>query len=280
MRTLFVVALLCVVALTAGVIGLLKGRSATPISAPLAGLAADKEGASPAEGVVSRKEPVRPASQMPSVPTEVSSPTPTPREPGIESPSELPAAPTPFSRVIDTLGSSKASFQEKQVALGQLQGSGELDQAIEALAQGAIEHPTSAAYPAALGQAQLRKAGVIAENGGKISEMGMLGMQADQNFDLALKLDPANWEAQFFKAAAMSHWPLELNKGEEVIQRLSSLIDQQDAMLPQPQFAQAYVVLGDQYQKMGQPDYAAATWQIGAQKFPGNPDLQQRIRGN
>jgi tetratricopeptide (TPR) repeat protein len=110
--------------------------------------------------------------------------------------------------------------------------------------------------------------------------MGILGMQADQNFDAALNLDPANWEAQFFKAAAMSHWPLELNKGEEVIQRLSSLIDHQDTLLPQPQFAQSYVVLGDQYLKMGQPDHAAATWQIGARKFPGHSELQRKITGN
>jgi hypothetical protein len=112
------------------------------------------------------------------------------------------------------------------------------------------------------------------------NEMGILGMQADQNFDSALNLDPSNWEAQFFKAAAMSHWPLELNKGDEVIQRLSNLIDHQDTQLPRPEFAQSHVVLGDQYLKMGQPDHAAATWQIGARMFPGHPELQRKIPGN
>ena len=188
--------------------------------------------------------------------------------------------PTPLSRAIDTLVSPQASFQQRYEAWRQLQDAAQLDQAIEALKQGAADHPTSAAYPAALGQAQLYKAGELARKGGTINEMGILGMQADQNFDAALNLDPANWEAQFFKAAAMSHWPLELNKGEEVVQRLSKLIDQQDTMSPQPQFAQTYVVLGDQYQKMGKPDYAAATWLIGAQRYPGNPELQQKIRGN
>jgi hypothetical protein len=153
-------------------------------------------------------------------------------------------------------------------------------QVIEALKQGAAENPTVADYPAALGQAQLYRAGEMLRNGATINELGILGLQADQNFDAALKLDPANWEAQFFKAASMSHWPPELNKGDEVVQRLSRLIDQQDTMSPQPQFGQTYVVLGDQYQKMGQPDYAAATWQIGAQKFPGHQELQQKIRGN
>jgi len=279
MRTSFIVALLCVVALTAGLFGLLQGRSSTLASAPVAELAADKEGTSPAEGVVPREESVRPAVQTPDVRTDVSSPAPTPAELAVETAAQSPPAPTPFSRAIDTLVSSAASFQEKQAALAQLQKSGELDSTIEALAQGAVEHPTSAAYPAALGQTQLRKAGEVARNGGKVSEMGLLGMNADQNFDAALELDPANWEAQFFKAAAMSYWPLELNKGDEVIQRLSSLIDQQGTMVSQPEFAETYVMLGDQYLKMDQSDYALATWQLGAQKFPGNPMLRQKLRG-
>ncbi len=180
---------------------------------------------------------------------------------------------------MDTLISSQASFHQKQATWKQLRDAGQLDQAIEALKQGVADHPDSATHPAALGQAQLQKAGVVAQSGGAISEMGILGMQADQSFDAALKLDPANWEAQFFKAAAMSHWPLELNKGEEVIKRMSNLIDQQERMSPQPEFAQTYVLLGEQYQKMGKSDYAAATWQIGAEKFPANPALRQKNKG-
>jgi len=185
---------------------------------------------------------------------------------------------SPVARAVATLISSATSFQLKEEAWEQLRADGQLDQVIEALKQGATENPDSAAYPATLGQAQLRKAGVIAQGGGPLNEMGILGMQADQNFDQALKLDPSNWDAQFFKATAMSHWPLELNKGDEVIQRLSTLIAQQEAMPAMPQFAQTYVVLGDQYQKLGMPEYASATWILGAQTFPGDPTLQQRIR--
>jgi hypothetical protein len=60
----------------------------------------------------------------------------------------------------------------------------------------------------------------------------------------------------------------------------SRAIDQQETMPPQPQFGQTYVVLGDQYQKMGRPEHAAATWLMGAQRFPGHLEIQQRIRGN
>jgi tetratricopeptide (TPR) repeat protein len=184
---------------------------------------------------------------------------------------------SPFSQAIATLVSPQTSSMQKQAAWKQLLDSGKLDQAIEALKQGAVNHPTSAGYPAALGEAELQKANAIFQSGGNIHEMGILGMQADQSFDAALKIDPANWEAQFSKAAAMSYWPAELNKGGEVVQRFSSLIDQQETMTPQPEFAQTYVLLGNEYQKLGQPDKAQATWQLGLTKFPGNSTLQNKI---
>jgi tetratricopeptide (TPR) repeat protein len=112
---------------------------------------------------------------------------------------------------------------------------------------------------------------------GNYNEVAILGMQADQSFDAALKLDPSNWEAQYYKAASLAYWPAEMNKGPEVIQRLSSLIDQQETMPPQPQFAQIYVLLGEQYQKAGQSDSAIQTWRRGAAKFPGDPTLQKKI---
>jgi tetratricopeptide (TPR) repeat protein len=184
---------------------------------------------------------------------------------------------TPFSQAIDILVSPLASFQQKQVAWKQLRGAGELDQAIESLKHDAANNPISAEYPAALGEAELQKANAISQSGGNINEMGILGMQADQSFDAALKIDPANWDAQFSKAAAMSYWPAELNKSDEVIQRFSSLIDQQETMTPQPEFAQTFVLLGNEYQKLGQPDKAQATWQLGLTKFPSDPTLQKRI---
>jgi hypothetical protein len=92
-----------------------------------------------------------------------------------------------------------------------------------------------------------------------------------------LKIDPSNWEAQFVKASALAGWPAGLNIGPEVIQQLSSLIDQQETMTPQTQFAQTYVLLGDQYQRAGQLDYAQATLQLGLAKFPSDPTFQKRI---
>lgn len=184
---------------------------------------------------------------------------------------------TPLKKALSVLLSSQSSFDDKQAALKQLREANQLDQAVEALKQGATNNPTSVEYPTALGELYLQQAGVAARTGKSINEMGILGMQADQNFDAALKLDPSNWDAQFFKAAALAHWPAELNKGDEVVQRFSALIDQQETMTPQPHFAKTYILLGDQYQKMGKPDYANATWQMGATKFPSDPVLQKKL---
>jgi hypothetical protein len=185
---------------------------------------------------------------------------------------------TPFSRAMDALVSAQSSFQEKQAAWKQLGKAGELDQAIAALKAGMAANPNDPAYPAALGEAYIYKLRT-AQDSGNYNEIAILALQADQNFDAALKLDPSNWETQYYKAASLAHWPPEMNKGPEVIQLLSSLIDQQEAMSPQPQFAQTYVLLGDQYQQAGKPDYAIQTWKLGAARFPGDATLQKKISG-
>src|SRR6266478_8475927 len=182
------------------------------------------------------------------------------------------AASTAFRRAMDILVSPQTSFQQRQAAWKQLRDAGELDQALATLKQGTANNPTSAEYPTALGEAYVYKLQTIRD----FHEVSILALQADQSFNTALGLDPANWEAQFFKAAALFRWSSEMNKGSEVIQQLSNLIDQQEAMPPQPQFAQTYVLLGDQYKKTGQPDYAVQTWRLGLAKFPGDSTLQGR----
>ena len=180
---------------------------------------------------------------------------------------------TPFRRAMDVLVSRQASFQQRQAAWKKLRDAGELDQALATLKQDATNNPTSAEYSIALGEAYVYKLQTIRD----FHQVAILALQADQSFNTALGIDPANWEAQFFKAATLSRWPAEMNKGPDVIQQLSNLIDQQEAMPPQPQFAQTYVLLGDQYKKAGQPGYAVQTWRLGLVKFPADSTLQQRI---
>lgn len=180
---------------------------------------------------------------------------------------------TIFRQTLDLLVSPQASFEQKQAAWQQLRQDGKLDRAIAELEQAATNHPTVAEYPAALGQAYLHKCATSPD----VRDQGILAMKADQIFDAALALDPANWEAGFFKASSLSYWPKELNKGTEVIQRFTQLIEQQEATAAQPHFAQSYVWLGEQYQKAGRADYAQQVWQRGAALFPADSALQKKL---
>jgi len=111
----------------------------------------------------------------------------------------------------------------------------------------------------------------------RLSEAGLLDQALTElQHQVALNLDPVNWEARFTKAVGMSYWPAELNKGGEVIEQLRMLIQQQESEDQQPQFARTYLRLGEQYEKAGHADYAAQIWQRGASLFPSNPDLRQK----
>ncbi len=177
------------------------------------------------------------------------------------------------AKSIDILVSPKASFEQKQAAWKQLREAGKLDQAISELEQRAANDPHTADYPAALGQAYLQKCATLQD----VREQGILAMQADKVFDTALNLDPSNWEARFTKAVAMSYWPANLNKGEEVIQHFQALVQQQEAQAPQPQFAETYAWLGDQYQKAGRAADARAVWTRGATLFPESGALKTKL---
>jgi len=191
-------------------------------------------------------------------------------------PAEMkPASPdTELNRTVDALLSNKTSFSDRQAIWKKLKAAGTLDQVVAELKQRAAGSPDDPAISTAIGEALMNKYPIADPD-----ESAMNGLQMDQSFNKALKLDPANWEAQFFKAVELSYWPADMNKAPEVVQRFSALMDQQETMASQPEFAQTYVGLGNEYQKIGEPDKAAATWQIGLTKFPGDPTLQTKVSG-
>ncbi len=178
-----------------------------------------------------------------------------------------------FDQALRILISSGTSFHEKQAAWGQVRAAGKFDQLITDLEQRFVSQPTVPEIPAALGQAYLQKAGTIQD----IREQGILGMKADQSFDAALNLDSSNWEARYWKAKAMSYWPPQLGKGNEVIEHCLELLKQQEVLPPQEHFAQTYVLLGEQYQAQGQAEYANQAWKRGLGVFPANAALTQKL---
>jgi len=179
-----------------------------------------------------------------------------------------------ISRAFDSLFSRQLTHEQRRDILKKLVESGKIDQAIGELQQQVADNPRNAEYQTALGQAYIEKAVALQDD---IPDKAILAMQAMKSFDAALSVDSANWEARYTRTSVMSHYPAEMNKGQEVIDQFTQLINQQEAQTPQPQFAKTYVALGDQYQKLGQNDYALATWQAGAQLFPSDKTLQKRL---
>ena len=177
-------------------------------------------------------------------------------------------------QAIDSLLSGQLTHEQRRDMLKKLVESGKIDEAISELQQQAANNPNNAELQTALGQAYIEQAAAMKDFS---PDKGILVMQAMKSFDTALNDDSANWEARFTRTAVMSHYPAEMNKGQEVIDQFTQLINQQETQTPQPQFVKTYVLLGDQYQKLGQNDYALATWQAGAQLFPGDKTLRKRL---
>lgn len=226
---------------------------------------------SEAIAVASAETPNDTAANLPPQPF----PSAHPVQPASHTDQTRPVAPddSVFRQTIAWIISPQTSFEQKQAEWRKLRESGRLGDAIKELEEQAAAHPADANYPAALGQAYIYQITNLKD----VREQGMLGMKADVTFDTALQLDPQNWEARFFKATAMSYWPGELKKGPEVIEQFRQLIDQQEAMAPQPHFAQSYAWLGEQYKKAGQADYAKQVWERGAALFPGDAALKQKL---
>jgi hypothetical protein len=207
-----------------------------------------------------KNEPAR--LNLPERRTNVLTPTPAPTATALSIHSK-------FESLLDP----QTGFQRKQEVWSELTKSGKLDLAIGELEQRAKDNPSNAAIPACLGRGYLQKAGSIQD----VREQGILGMKADQTFEAALALDPQNWDARFWKATAMSHWPVQLNKTPEVVDDLLALVDQQEKTTARPEFAQSYVLLGEQYEKSGHTDYAKQTWERGLSQFPDYSQLKDKL---
>jgi hypothetical protein len=176
-------------------------------------------------------------------------------------------------QAVDALTSPAVSYAQKRAVWKQLKENGGFDQVIRELEQHVVSDPGSAQNAAVLGNAYIQKCGTTSD----VREQGILAMQADKLFDTALNLDPSNWEARFTKAVALSYWPPNMGKGEEVLQQFTTLIQQQETRPPQPEFAESYVWLGEQYQKAGRNEDAQSVWERGAFLFPGNDRLKGKL---
>jgi len=173
----------------------------------------------------------------------------------------------------ESLLDSQTGFDEKQSILQQMAQSGKLDAAISEIEQRARDNGPDPVVLATLGRTYLEKSGTLQD----VREQGVLGLKADQTFEQALAADAQNWDARYWKAFAMSFWPPQLGKTSEVMESLLTLIQQQEAAPPRPEFARSYVLLGEQYQRSGYNDYARQVWQRGMTVFPNDTTFNERL---
>ena len=273
MKSLAITLILLGAVIVGGAIIYLDHQKLSPSPAPVAESSpAQVMNDTPPEKVIVHK----PASQT--ISESADKPAQIPVAPPVASETKSAGSTNAISKLVDALLTAKTA-SERHGLFQQLLKSGQMDQAIAELKQRAADDPNNPQLPTTIGEAMLNKVRAIKEAGGDINDMGILAMQADQSFNAALKIDPQNWEANFVKASSMYYWPAEVGRDNDVVQRLSGLIDRQETMSSQPEFVQTYLLLGNEYQKIGQPDKALATWQLGLAKFPDNPALQGKVNG-
>jgi tetratricopeptide (TPR) repeat protein len=271
-KSVILLVVACVVA-AAAIIYLNKHKSLPP-PAPVAETASAEPEPQPQE-VASTPKP------QPVAPVVTATPAPVPVVAAVPAVAETNSnnATNSIHKTVDALLTAK-SGAEKHNLFVQLSKNGQLDAAIDELKQRAAANPQDASIPTTLGEALLNKVRAMREAGNTDpTDLGIFALQADQQFNLAIKIDPKNWEAQFVKAATTFYWPPDAQRDSAAAQTLASLIDQQETLPTQPEFAQTYAALVKQYQKMGKMDEAAATLKLGLQKFPADPALQQMAAG-
>jgi tetratricopeptide (TPR) repeat protein len=275
MKPLITTLLVVCVAVIAGAIVYLNGHKGSSADKPIADIPANQ----PGDTTPRENAPVTP----PPAQLTVAPMTNPPVQVAAMASAASPATPDDSTNTVLKLAKAlltAKSAKEKHDLFEQLRQSGQLDAAITDLKQMATDNPNDPEIPTTIGEAQLNEIRAIKEDGtGSEDQMGILAMQADQEFDAALKIDPQNWEAQLVKDSSMYYWPANPQRDGQVVQSLTGLIDQQEKMPSNPDFAQTYLLLGNEYQKIGQPDKATATWQLGAQEFPNNSALQQKLAG-
>jgi tetratricopeptide (TPR) repeat protein len=273
MKTFIMTLLVVCVAIIAGAIVYLDHQKGSRAPKPVAEAPASQP-AAPASPDVPVPPPPQPAAaQKTNILAQVAN----------SSPSAPPATPpdsiSPIHKKAEALLSAK-SGPEKQAIFDELRKDGQSEAVIADLKQMAAANPSDAEIPTTIGEAEINEIRAIKESGtSDTDQMGILAMQADQEFNAALQIDPQNWEVQFVKYSTMYYWPANPQTDNQVVQNLSGLIDQQGNMPANPAFAQTYVMLGNEYQKIGQPDKAQATWQLGAQEYPSDSTLQKKLAG-
>ena len=150
---------------------------------------------------------------------------------------------------------------------------GRMDELVAAAEARAEANPNDPDAQLDLGLVYLQK---LFEIGAK-PEAGLLAQSADEAFGRALTLDPTNTTARFTKAVALSNWPPFMGKTAESIEHFELLVGQIEEQGTTEGFEEAYLYLGNMYDRTGDGEKALAIWERGLTWFPDDPALQEQL---
>ncbi len=170
------------------------------------------------------------------------------------------------------LSDPENSWSSKQQIWSRLVKEGGMDEVIATLEDRAREAPNDVGRQFEL-SAYVQKLLTVGD-----LEKGRWFMQADSSFDRALAIDPQHWASRFSKAMSYSFAPSALGYQPRAVENFEILVEQQENRLPQPHYAQTYLMLGNLYSSQGKPDRAGEIWSRGLQLYPDDASLAKQVQ--
>ncbi len=164
-------------------------------------------------------------------------------------------------------------YTAQEAIWARIRESGQLDEVIALMEAYAEENASDPDAQVDAGYAYLQKIFEVGDG----PEAGVWAMKADSAFDRALSLDERHWDARFSKAISLSFWPPIFGKQKDAIQQFEVLIGQQEEGVIEDRHSQTYLLLGNLYHQVGQPEKADSMWKRGLEYFPGDAGLLEKF---
>jgi tetratricopeptide (TPR) repeat protein len=112
-----------------------------------------------------------------------------------------------------------------------------------------------------------------------LMEQGALSAKATGILREALELDSTHWGARYTLALTFYYSPEFLGRTRDAIRELETLLEQQGTRTDTPEMAGPFAYLGDLYLREELTEAAHEVWLRGAQLFPNDDQLRQRLDG-
>ena len=152
---------------------------------------------------------------------------------------------------------------------------GEPDRAIERIKALVAKHPDNPDLITFLGRAYLAKVNTVKQP----IQQGQLAFAAVGEFSKALEKDESHFDARWYRGVMNYYMPKFLNKTDESIKDLETLVEQGGGGAGDERYANVYRMLGAAYRKAGRAEDAKKTWERGHDLFPADEVLKKAVGG-